>query len=42
MWEVIFFKYHVENEAGRQLFVFKKALFEVKVIGLYFHFNIFQ
>ena len=37
MWELLFFKNHAQNEAGRlvpDLFLsFKKALYEVKAIG---------
>ena len=36
----VFFENHAENEAGRLVFVLKKALYEVKASGLQLRFNI--
>ena len=43
--EILFFKNHAENEAGRlvpDLLLFKRALYEVKACGLHLCFNIFR
>ena len=44
MWQIFLFKNHAEYEAGRLIpdlfLIFKKALYEVKAIGLQLSFSV--